>query len=146
MSNQRRSIFRGLQLLALACTLSACDSPLSLESHPVGVLFLRPDGSEAASFEQGRSTTGQLVVPVGGTATYRMQLFDRAGNVSAVDGVEFSIRNPAVLIALAADVTLQGSDQIRLLGRRAQLTSLQFEVWHGTHQEFDVFSLPLQIQ
>jgi hypothetical protein len=135
--------FAAVLLLAV---LPACDMPGDPGAHPVGAVFLRADGSEAARFQFGQGANGQLRVNRGQTVTYRVRLIDGNGNLVHVDGVEYNLRNPAAIIALAVDVSLQGTDQIVVTGRQAFATSLVMDVFHANHLEFRVADVPLIVQ
>jgi hypothetical protein len=135
-----------LAAVLVAVFLAGCDMPIDPGTHPVGAVFLRADGSEAARFQFGLGASGQLRVNRGQTATFRLRLIDGNGNLVPVDGVEYRIRNPAAIISLAVDVGLQGADQIVVTGRQAFSTTLVMDVYHGNHLEFQVRDVPVVVQ
>jgi hypothetical protein len=131
-------------LLGLAAALGACDMPGETSDHPVGVAFLRADGSEAARFTYDRATvSGQLVVPRNQSVTYRIRLVDGNGNLLPVDGVEYSVRDVGAVIAFAVETRIQGADELVLTGRSAVSTTLFLDVWHGRHLEFAAAGIPV---
>jgi hypothetical protein len=135
---------RFVLLFGLAAVLGACDMPGETSDHPVGVAFLRADGSEAARYTYDRATvTGQLVVPLNQSVTYRIRLVDGNGNLRAVDGAEFSVRDARAVITFAVETRIQGTDELVLTGRRAGPTSLLLDVWHGGHLEFAAAGIPV---
>ncbi|MEX2570929.1 MAG: hypothetical protein WD737_06460 [Gemmatimonadota bacterium] len=141
------SAMRLLVFLLLGLTvLAACDSPTAVPSHPVGVVFLRQDGSEAARFVYGEGTTGSVSVGVGETAIYTLRVVDEDGQVRALDGAVYSARNPGVILALLAAIRIEDSDQLVLEGIRADQTTIYFQLFHGQHEEFPVSGVPLVIE
>jgi hypothetical protein len=116
--------------------LTACDNPLGGgDEHPNGVVILS-GGTEVATYIDGVST-GAITLPVSATHTYRVQLTTRSGARFNVDGAEYSLRQPAVLLGTLATVTLQGTDQLVVTGRAAGPTTIVLPVHHGNHLEFD---------
>src|SRR5687767_9419134 len=100
--------------LFLAVGQAACDAAVDPGDHPEGVVFLSANGSEVARYVYQQSVTGSLTVPVGGSATYRVRALTESGDIVTLDGDEYSLGQPTVVIAALAGVTLQGEDQIVL--------------------------------
>ena len=139
--------FRALGLLSLIALAAGCDSPIELDSHPNGVVFLRADGSEAARFVYQQGATGALTVGIGATQTYRIRALTEEGEVVPLDGVEYSISQPRLVIALAATLSLSAADQLVITGGpTARNTTLFFDLQHGSHPEFRVEDVVVSIQ
>lgn len=138
--------FLSLLALAVLVLLAACDSPLDTGAHAAGVAILDANGQEVARFVYGGSVTGSLSVQRGQTRTFQVRVIDEDGAIRPVDGVQYSISDPVVVIALAANATIQGSDRIVLEGLGAFSTTLQFMLNHGSHAEFEARGIPLVVQ
>jgi hypothetical protein len=132
-------------ILGLSFALTACENPVSDGGvHPSGLVVL--DGStEVATFTAPSSATGRITVPAGSTRTFRIVLTDRSGNRIPVDGIEYNLRNLAVLLTTQASAALQGVDNITVTGRAAGTTSLRMQVYHGGHEEFQA-TIPLVVE
>lgn len=139
-------------LTALVCALAlgACDSPAGNDVHPVGVVFVRADGSEAARYEHPATATGRLEVGFGSTVRYTVRVLDETGATRPIDGVEFAIEDPMVVTALAATVAIEAPDRLVFVGRSALpapvTTTLQLDLLHAGHAEFTARNIPLRVQ
>ncbi|HUE95640.1 MAG TPA: hypothetical protein VMN39_03225 [Longimicrobiaceae bacterium] len=143
------NIVRTALVLVLAVTtLAACDSPTEPDDHAAGVVFLRADGSEAARFVFApRALTGGLSVAVGQSVTYRLRVLTEGGAIVPVDGAEYSIRDPRIVITLAASIAIENNDQLVITGGATpRNTSVLFDLWHASHIEFQVSGVPLAVQ
>ena len=141
----------GIFGLALLTTLVACDSPVATEDHAAGVVLLRADGTEAARFMlAGRAVTGALTVRAGQTADYTARVVTESGQIEEIDGIEYSVSNPVVVIGLAANIAVQGKDRIVVTGLDAgttgRQTSIRFDLNHAGHLEFTASDIPLTVQ
>lgn len=130
----------------LALGQVGCDAVVDPGDHPAGVVFLSANGSEAARFVYQQSISGTLVVPVGGSVTYRVRVLTESGDIVDLDGDEYSLGPPTVGIGLMAGAIVQGDDQIVLTGATAGGTTLRFNLNHGEHAEFEVRDVPLSVQ
>jgi hypothetical protein len=146
ITRRRRSGSIGAVFLAALLTLAGCEDPFGTRPQATGAVFIRADGTEAARFTLLDGATGQLTARVNQTTTYRVRLFDESGGLLNVDGWEYSLRDPAVVIAHAVRLSIQGSDVIAIEGVAPVQTSLQFEVYRGNRRGFEVYGIPLRIQ
>ena len=124
----------------------ACDSPTESDDHPVGIVFLRADGSESARYELGSGAEGSLQVPAGQAVTFGLRVITESGASVAMDGDEYSIQDARIIIATLASVRYDEPDELRITGLATGATSVHFDLMHGDHPEFEVSGVPVVIQ
>ena len=125
---------------ALALGIAACENPVQdgEDAHPTGVVVFSGSTQVAAYDYESNSATGELVARKGETRTFRVRIVMEGGRQRDIDGVEFSITDPQMLVPNLATVSLLGPDQLRITGQQVtpQQTTVTFEVSHGEHPEF----------
>lgn len=134
--------------LSFALLLGACENPVGGGGeHPDGLVVLSLQGEELASYRHTTQTsTGRLVVGVGTSASFTVQLLARDGSRIQLDGLEYSIRQATVLTASRATASVTGTNQISVTGVTVgPETSILIPVRHGSHDEF-VASIRLLVQ
>lgn len=125
-----------LACFALIATFAGCDRPTGPDDHPVGVFFFDLSDKQVAQVVAPRAAAGALNVKLGQTTEFRVRAFTGQGEVLDIDGREFEIVDPRVLIASSADVELVGSDRLKVTAKSLNNTSIQFDVKHAGHHEF----------
>lgn len=125
-----------LASFVLVAALAACDRPTGPDDHPLGVFVFDLSDKQVAHVVAPRAASGALSVRLGQTTEFRVRVFTGEGHVHAIDGHEFEIVDPRVLIASSADVELVGTDRLKVTAKSLHNTSIQFDVKHAGHHEF----------
>jgi len=137
-------------LLPLALLLGSCDGPGDPGAHPVGIAFYSPGGgTPVAQYVFPAGATGQLVVARGQTGTFLARLIDGNGNTLAIDGQEYSLQAPLIVISHLATAAILPPDRVEITAAAGGSPSniwFSVEVHHGGHQEFTASGIPLSIQ
>ena len=142
-TTRRRWLAIPLALVA-AVVVAGCENPIGEGGHPAGVVIL--DGqTQVAAFGLVGGVSGRVTVAPGSTRSFRVMLTDAGGSRIPLDGIEYSVRNLVVVLTPLATARFTGVDGLEVTGRSAGVTSLEFQVWHGGHEEFRV-NIPLAIQ
>ena len=129
-------------LLLVALLLAGCENPVGDGGeHPNGivVLDLQTNTVVASYTHADRLRDGILTIPRGTETRFRVMLTTRGGGRIAVDGLEYSLREPTVVLGTVASARLATTDQIGVTGRVGGTTTLTLPVWHAGHHEFDAF-------
>ena len=145
----RRLLGSSLAAALLLVGLAACDSPTDPDhdhDHAVAAVIRDANDDQVAWHSNVGTRTGEIRVTAGVPATFRITLLDEDGHEFAVDGQEYSISDLRSVIASFAVVEMAGVDRFTVTGIDAVTTTLEFDVYHGTHQEFGVRAIPLIVE
>lgn len=137
MKTMMRTFLAGALGLTLAVT-AGCDNPVDGDgSHATGVAIYS-GGLQVASYTHaGRVSTGVVTVDRGSTTNLQVRLLSSAGGQIDLDGIEYSMREPTVLLGTVASASQSSTGEITVTGRQVGTTTLQIPIHHGGHLEFD---------
>ncbi|MQA91187.1 MAG: hypothetical protein GEU90_13300 [Gemmatimonas sp.] len=140
-----RVLSRAAFALAIAVSLTACDSPIDTNVGQIEGVVLRSNGSEVARFSLvDQVVTGGLQVEVGQTSTFQVWGLSREEVAFPLSG--YLIRDPTVVIGLLANASVEGGDRLMIQGLEEGTTTIRFVVERGgTEQGFEVRNIPLEV-
>lgn len=100
------------------------------DERPVGLVVLDEEGAEVASFDSRTgAVSGRLIVPPGGTRTFRVLLTDRAGERTSPGAAGLTLF-ASVVDPKRAAVVVDGG-RLDVQGKQAGETALNLAVLEG---------------
>lgn len=134
--------------LSLILTVTSCDNPAGPDeeehSFPVGAVLLL-NGEQIATSGDGQ-VDGQITVAAGEeTALITIKFIAEDGDLFQPDAPESSLRweidNP--IIAEVEQHAEDGKWRFHIIGKSSGSTTVEFQLYHGTHSDFDLLPIPV---
>ncbi len=148
LSNRSIKSILLILIIGLSLTISSCDNPASSEEEhyeqAVGAV-LTMNGQEIAHVENG-TIQGQITVPAGEeTALITITFIAEDGDFFQPDDPEYSLRWEEINTAIAEveQHTEDGKWRFHIIGNSSGSTSVAFQLFHGTHSDFDLLAIPI---